>query len=348
MNNIPISQIHALGAFTISLCIATHERAFLLAPTLDAIVHQTRLPDEIVISDSSVKLQSEHAVNLFRQANPSLLVNYVKTECRALPWHRWNGFQHSKGDIVVFMDDDIFLMPDALAMLEKAYCELATEYDLEHIAGVGFYTFLDDGTEKLRRPNSFEEHWLGIVHAPSASITPGGIGVPPKEMFPNTLIEVGRLSGGGMSFRRDVLKNIGRLDGLIDLFKQGIGPSEDTVLSFYARKFGKLFMLTYPLLTHPNDERAVHTVDARNGWRKGVMETWGRSHTMRWIAKDMSAYRQDWFRVATLEVLRSMRWGIICQPWAVNSWTRFLGALYGFFLGFFFWKRISESAQIKK
>jgi hypothetical protein len=210
---------------------------------------------------------------------------------------------------------------------------------------VGFYTFLDDGREKVRRPRSFEERWMRIEFAPSASITSGGFTVAPKSMPKNSLVEVGRLSGGGMSFRREVLEQIGILDQLINLFNRGIGPSEDAVLSFYARKYGRLFMLTYPLLIHPSDEKAVHTVDARNGWRKGIMETWGRAHTMHWMASDQKASRQDWLRVATLEILRALWWGILRQPLCLQSWARLAGALGGLGWSILRWNRIPDSAK---
>lgn len=330
---------------SISLCIATHERAFLLAPTLYAIIQQSRLPDEIVISDSSRAQETERLVESFQHANSHLLIKYVKSECKALPWHRWNGFRHSQGEIVLFIDDDIALTPNALQMLEQSYVELFDHYGDDQIAGVGFYTFLDDGSEKLRRPTSFEERWLGITNIPSATITRGGLGIYPKGMPKDTLVQVGRLSGGRMSFRRQVLEQVGLLNQLVELFNQGIGPSEDTVLCHYAQSYGKLFMLTYPLLTHPNDERAVHTVDASNGWKKGLTETWGRAHTMRWVATDSKAYWRDWWRVATLDVLRSIWWGLLRKPFSSDSWLRFAGGLYGIGLTLIRWHRIPASAK---
>jgi hypothetical protein len=341
-------QTLATKLYSISVCLATHERAFLLTPTLEAIAKQTRWPDEIVICDSSQTPETKQVVDLFHQIHSHMPVKYVKSECRALPWHRWNGFLHSQGDIVLFLDDDITLMPNALEMLENAYCKLSAQDDLDQIAGVGFYTFMDDGMEKLRRPNSFEERWLGIFKAPSASITPGGIGVHPKGMTKDALIEVERLSGGRMSFRRDVLKDIGFLDNLATLFNRGIGPSEDTVLCHYARLRGKLFMLTHVLAVHPNDERAVHTVDATEGWRKGLTETWGRAHTMRWMATNLSEYHKDWWRVATLEVFRSIWWGLLRRPFSSNSWGRFAGGLCGIVLTLTCSKSIPPSAQSEK
>lgn len=332
-------------SLSISICIATHERSRLLVSTLDAIAKQVRLPDEIVVSDSSQTDQTRQVVIAFQEMNPYLQLKYVPSECRALPWHRWNGFQHSTGQIVFFMDDDIILMPEALQMLERAYQNLFTQQDRQAIGGVGFYLILDDGSEKLRSRTSFEERWLGIATLPSASITSGGLGVPAKSMPSGILVEVGRLSGGCMSYRREVLEKIGLLDGLVDLFVRRIGPSEDAVLSHYARQEGKLFMVTHSLAIHPSGDNAVHTVDAGNGWYKGMTETWGRAHTMRWMSSDAKAYRRQWLRVSTLEILRAVWWGILRKPFSGGSWSRLAGGLYGFLLAIWKWKAIPPSAR---
>ncbi|MBK9926022.1 MAG: glycosyltransferase [Anaerolineales bacterium] len=317
----------------------------MLSSTLDAIARQTRLPDEIVISDSSQTDKAKQVVASFQAGNLHLQVKYVPSEYKTLPWHRWNAFQHSTGQVVFFMDDDITLIRQALQMLEQSYIELFSRHGANTIAGVGLYIVLDDG-EKLRRLGSFEEKWLGISSLPSASITRGGMGIPAKSMPEDTLMEVGRLSGGAMSFRREVLKNIGHLDGLVDLFNRHIGPSEDAVLSYYARQFGRLFMLTHHLAVHPGELNAVHTVDARDGWHRGMLETWGRAHTMRWMSTNKSSYRQDWLRVSTLEILRSIWWGILRKPFSRASWSRLAGGLYGFLLTLWKWNTIPPTARL--
>jgi glycosyltransferase involved in cell wall biosynthesis len=331
---------------SISICIATHERDWLLKSTLAAIARQSRPPDEVVISDSSRTKATEQIVLSFQRENPDLSLRYLKTECKTLPWHRWNGFRHSQGEIVFFMDDDITLASNALGMLEKAYSNLFVQYGINAVAGIGFYTFLDDGSEKKRRPNSFEERWLGTASLPSATITAGGLGIFSKEMPRDSLVEVGRLTGGRMTFRREVLDYIGFLTQLVNLYERGLGRSEDTVVSYYASRVGKLFMITYPLATHLRDERAVKTAYATNGLHKGLAETWGRAHTMQWMSTNKALYRRQWKKVATLEILRSVWWGIIRKPWAMASWTRFGGAIYGFLLGLFLWKRIPPSARL--
>jgi glycosyltransferase involved in cell wall biosynthesis len=325
---------------SISICIATHEREKLLHSTLEKIAGQTRPPDEIVISDSSRQCKTEQLVAAFQQTMDSLPVKYVKSDRKALPWQRWNGFQASNGDIIYFMDDDISLAPDALQVLEKTYHELFASFGREAVAGVGFYTFLDDGSEKIRHPQSFEERWLHISSLPSGTITPGGLGVPPSGLSKNTTVEIGRLIGGRMSFRREILQQIGLLEELAALYDAGLGRGEDTVLSYYAAKAGKLFMITFPLAAHLRDERATKTAFATDGWKKGMAETWGRAHTMRWMATDLPLYREQWARVASLEILRSIWWGILRKPLSRKSWSRLSGAIYGFFLGIIAWREI--------
>jgi hypothetical protein len=190
-----------------------------------------------------------------------------------------------------------------------------------------------------------EEKWLNIVKVPSGTITNGGQDVPPAGLQNDTLLLLGRLSGGAMSFSRKVLEQIGLLDRLVDLYNASIGKGEDTVLSYYAGKRGQLFMLTNRLAIHPSDERAVQTAEAKNGWYKGLRETWGRAHTMWWMASDMKAFWTAWFRVATFEVICSIWFGMLRHPLAKDSWARFGGALYGTFLTIGRFKKISSSAR---
>src|SRR4028119_2218952 len=106
---------------SISVCIATHERHRLLKTTLEALASQSRLPDEIVVSDSSSNKENEEVVRAFAQSRTSLAVKYVKSERSALPWQRWWAFSHSSGEIVLFVDDDVRLAPPALETLEATY-----------------------------------------------------------------------------------------------------------------------------------------------------------------------------------------------------------------------------------
>jgi len=159
------------------------------------------------------------------------------------------------------------------------------------------------------------------------------------------LIEVSRLSGGRMSFRRDVLAKVGHLDRLVDLYVRGVGRGEDTVLSYYAGRFGKLFLLTDPPTIHARDDRATRTAFATKGFKMGLAETWGRAHTMLWMSTDKTVYRRQWLRVSTLEIFRAIWWGVLREPFFAASWSRLAGGICGFFITLWKWNTIPPMAK---
>jgi glycosyltransferase involved in cell wall biosynthesis len=332
---------------SISICIATHQRPLLLSRTLDALSRQTRLQNEIIISYFSKTDGTENVVDHFTKIHPNLITRCVQSQNKSLPYQRWWAYSHSLGEVVLFLDDDVILAPTALQVLGIAYDQLGSNSLVSPLSGIGFFMTFPDGTSKLRRSASFDERWLGISNLPSGMLTSGGLSVPLKSLGGDNPTKVDRLCGGAMSFRRQVLKNISLLDELVKLYDCGIGKGEDLVLSYYAHKMGTLYILPDPLAIHPLDNQAVQTAYATDGWRKGLTETWGRAHTMRWMATDLKAYQRDWWRVASLEVLRSIWWGILRSPLSPASWGRLAGSLYGIFLTMLRFGSIPPSARSK-
>ena len=150
---------------SLGICIATHERATLLQTALQALSKQTRLPDEIIISDSSRDEAASHVVASFAAAHPQLCVIYVKSQEPALPWHRWWGFVHSRAEIILFLDDDMQLAPTALQSLANAYRQKRESGAL--VAGIGFVISFEDERPGSGGASSWKERWLGISGVPS-------------------------------------------------------------------------------------------------------------------------------------------------------------------------------------
>ena len=87
-----------------------------------------------------------------------------------------------------------------------------------------------------------------------------------------------------MSFRRHVLEAIGPLHHLYTLYDARIGKAEDAILSSRARRHGRLLLIVEPCARHPAFEQATRTANPQDGYRKGLLETWGRAHVLRWLA----------------------------------------------------------------
>jgi glycosyltransferase involved in cell wall biosynthesis len=323
------SQASTTTSITISVCIATHQRPLLLSGTLAALSRQTRLPDEIVISYFSEKDGTNIVVTDFKEAHPHLITKHAQSQNKSLPYQRWWAYSHSTGEVILFLDDDVLLAPTALQVLDAVYIELGSTNSDSPLSGIGFFMTFPNGTSKQRRPESFEERWLELNNLPSGKVNSGGLSAPLKGLWGTELHKVDRLSGGAMSFRRQVLSDIGLLAELVKLYDQGIGKGEDAVLSYYASQRGTLYLLPYPLAIHPSDDQALNTAYATSGWRKGLTETWGRAHTMRWMSSNEREYWRSWSRVTTLELLAAIWWGILRRPFSMASWARLAGCLYG-------------------
>src|SRR5437016_13185121 len=157
----PVAERRPSGVVArVSVCVATHERPHVLPRALAGLAAQERAADEIVISDSSRVRDAESLVRSFALQHPSLLISYLRAERNALPWQRWFSFCRTSGDIVLFLDDDVWLAPAALRLLEQAYERLDSES--RPPAGVGFLQTYDDGPRPPRDPAALRERWLGI------------------------------------------------------------------------------------------------------------------------------------------------------------------------------------------
>src|SRR5437016_4465272 len=111
----PVAERRPSGVVArVSVCVATHERPHVLPRALAGLAAQERAADEIVISDSSRVHDAESLVRSFALQHPSLLISYLRSERNALPWQRWFSFCRTSGDIVLFLDDDVWLAPAAL------------------------------------------------------------------------------------------------------------------------------------------------------------------------------------------------------------------------------------------
>src|SRR5262249_51359692 len=84
---------------------------------------------------------------------------------------------------------------------------------------------------------------------------------------------------------------------------------------------------------------ATRTESPQDGYQKGLLETWGRAHTLRWLASDLASYPVAWARVASLELARSLK-AAMRQPTQLSRWKRIAGGLVGIERTIRQWNRI--------
>jgi glycosyltransferase involved in cell wall biosynthesis len=327
-----------------SICIATHERAELLRGTLESIAQQSVPPADVVVSDSSSTGATRDAVSHFAARHPDLPVRFRPSVRKALPWQRWAAFTQSSGEWVLFLDDDVRLAPDALAELDR-HCQSIAR--AAPVAGIGLvFTWEGSGAQPVRDSGSFKERWLATDRFPPGSITPGGQTVSFFGLPPGKTVPVEALWGGAMAFRRDVVNQIGCLDNLVELYEGGIGRGEDGVLSRCASRYGELLLINLPLAFHPRVRQGPAPY-ARSGWRLGLTATWGRAHTMRWLASDRRACRREWMRLAGLELLRGTA-AVARRPWSPSAWAQVSGTLAGTLRAAARWEEIPERPRSER
>lgn len=103
----------------ISVIIPTYGRGKALIETLESLNNQTVLPDEVIIVDES----PQDIRKLLRSSHFRFPIKYIwnPSKFRSLARSRNVGKKMAKGDIVLFLDDDVILEPDFIERILGAF-----------------------------------------------------------------------------------------------------------------------------------------------------------------------------------------------------------------------------------
>jgi len=110
----------------ISVIICTRNRFDDFTKTLPSIAAQTRLPDELVVVDTSDEKKLEEYLG---SINMPFSVRYFHTQ-PGLTLQRNHGIRESQGDLLFFFDDDVVLDVNYLAEVENVVAN-----DINHEIG---------------------------------------------------------------------------------------------------------------------------------------------------------------------------------------------------------------------
>ena len=110
----------------ISVIICTRNRFDDFKKTVASLMQQNRLPDELIIVDSSDLMQIEEYLHTLE---PTVNIRYFHTD-PGLTLQRNYGIRKSSGDLLFFFDDDVDLDSDYLQEVERVFLE-----DLHHKIG---------------------------------------------------------------------------------------------------------------------------------------------------------------------------------------------------------------------
>lgn len=186
----------------ISVIICTRNRFDDFTKTLPSIAAQTRLPDELIVVDSS----DENKLGAYLEGMQTpFSVRYFHT-APGLTLQRNHGIRECKSDLIFFFDDDVDLDKNYLAEVEKVF---ASDVDRKIGAVGGKIANIPPQTLRMR----FEialfgliRAFFGIVGTRNGRFYPSGMPSHPRKNQPSGFIEC--LSGCCMAFRRDVFEKV--------------------------------------------------------------------------------------------------------------------------------------------
>ncbi len=224
---------------TVSVMIATKNRAAELYETVSNVLEQTRLPDEVVIVDQSPDSRSRDAVLLLferRRAAARLNPHSIYLLDPTVPGAaaaRNIGIERSSGDVVVLLDDDVLLEPDFLSELLPVY-----ESDSDVLAVSGIATNYEK--PPLSQRLLLWLFWRGPFHDERQSIY-----WQADRLLSHPPIRVHKLATAAMGLRRAAL-NGARLDGRL----LGLPRGGDVDLCCRLEKRGKLVIAPRARFVH--------------------------------------------------------------------------------------------------
>lgn len=102
----------------ISVIIPTHNRAAFLPQAIESVLAQDATTEIIVVDDGSTD-NTEQVVGRWDSSQ----VRFLQQGNRGVSAARNNGFAHSSGEFVLFLDSDDYLLPCALITLQKYLVE---------------------------------------------------------------------------------------------------------------------------------------------------------------------------------------------------------------------------------
>ncbi len=105
-----------MSGVDVSAIIPTMSRPTDLALTVASLMAQTALPGEVIVVDAGADDDTARLVENFRLAFRGADFIYERA-APGLPGQRNAGLARARGDVVLFLDDDVTLAPDFLAAL---------------------------------------------------------------------------------------------------------------------------------------------------------------------------------------------------------------------------------------
>lgn len=173
---------------TVTVVVITRNRPAMLRDCLDHLRASTRPPDQLIVVDASSDEATRHLVGGY----PEVTYLFLPRGNNRMPGSRNLALRHATGEVVAFLDDDSMARPDWLSALMSAY-------DSPDVGGVGGRA-IDPQEPTLPDPTKV------------GRILPDGSRIDNFNADPGSVLDVDRVRGCNMSFRRALLLQLGGFD----------------------------------------------------------------------------------------------------------------------------------------
>lgn len=287
-----------------TVIIPSYRRGAKIVPTLTSLQAQTSRAEEIVVVNDG---GFEETVAAVRSVEPQVRVLDVPHGGAARA--RNFGVRHAKGDLVVLLDDDDTVRPDALATLEEALRVFPAAS-----AAFGDMSFTSQVTGE-HSPSHFEQP---RTRARLARIRPlatqGVFTLYGRELYDELLH--GNLLGQPWLVRRDVYEQVGG-------FASGLGSADDWELYLRLTKRHQVVVVRQVISDHFHELGRVHlttdegqTVKQAAALTKHLSELSRTELLPRWVLRRrLAGYWKHWGDAAT-----DRRRGWLCYLRSAALW----------------------------
>ena len=235
--------------------IATFNRKESLAILVSQILKCSKLPENIIIVDSSAITDIDiQSINL---------VKYIKSSHANQPYQRYIGYLVSRNDILVYFDDDMRVKDN------QCFEKILSIYDDNDVVGVqpNFsyqHDFFDyrvpkSKTRELAKKNIIFRYLRNLSGNPvvkNGKFWLAGI----RGNKPENKKSIEWFNGPVFSARKENLYNNFNFN-LFQLYENGVGKAEDAILGFTLSKLGNILYLEEDFFYHEDQDDSTYSLD---------------------------------------------------------------------------------------
>ena len=212
----------------ISVIICTRNRADIIPDALNSLKNQSLIGAkyEVIVIDQSTDYKTADLLKNYPD------YRYIKLDSRGIPYSRNEGFRQATGDIIVYVDDDVFFSSDYLENILSFFRDSELSPDI--IGGKTCLKFLS------AKPDWITGSLLGVLAASDFGEKPNVYDNHPKHV-PYTC---------NIAIKRECLEKVGGFSSRIIGIDPELDFGEDVIFANQARNLGYNLVYCPKMLVH--------------------------------------------------------------------------------------------------